>query len=97
LDYSADLLKWKEMTNNEIIESLNKAKKIITNTEFDKESLEKALLEEANKLTNRGNLLWPLRASLSGKKNSAGPIEIAIALGKEKSIIRIEEAINKLK
>jgi glutamyl-tRNA synthetase len=97
LDYSPDLLKWKEMNNSDIISSLNRAKEIISNLEFNKENLEKELMEEANKLTNRGNLLWPLRVALSGKKNSAGPMEIALALGNEKTIIRIEQAINKLK
>lgn len=97
LDYTVDLLKWKEMSNSEIIDSLNKAKEIIAPLEFTKENLEKELLEEANKLANRGNLLWPLRAALSGKKNSAGPMEIAFVLGKEKTIKRIDEAINKLK
>ena len=97
LDYSAELLKWKEMSNEAIINSLNRAKEIINPIEFNKENLEKELMEEANKLTNRGNLLWPLRVALSGKKNSAGPMEIASVLGKEKTIMRIEEAINKLK
>ena len=97
LNYSPDLLKWKEMSNDEIINSLNKSKEIITNIEFNKENLEKELLDEANKMANRGNLLWPLRVALSGKKNSAGPMEIALALGKEKTITKIEEAINKLK
>ena len=97
LDYSSDLLKWKEMSNSEIIDSLSKVKEIIVALEFTKENLERELMEEANKLANRGNLLWPLRAALSGKKNSAGPMEIAFVLGKEKTIRRIEEAINKLK
>jgi glutamyl/glutaminyl-tRNA synthetase len=59
--------------------------------------LEKELMEEANKISNRGNLLWPLRVALTGKKNSAGPMEIVAVLGKEKTLRRIEEAINKLK
>jgi glutamyl/glutaminyl-tRNA synthetase len=85
------------MNNSEIAESLQKSKEVISNVEFDKENLEKELLAEANKMTNRGNLLWPLRVALCGKKNSAGPIDIILALGKEKTISRIEEAINKLK
>jgi len=97
LDYPVELLKWKEMSNSEIIQSLTRAKEIINAVEFSKENLEKELLAEANKLTNRGNLLWPLRAALSGKKNSAGPMDLAFVLGKEKTILRIEQAINKLK
>jgi glutamyl/glutaminyl-tRNA synthetase len=85
------------MSNPEIIQSLSKAKEVISIVEFSKEKIEKELLEEANKLTNRGNLLWPLRAALSGKKNSAGPIDLILTLGREKTITRIDEAINKLK
>jgi len=98
LDYSKELLKWKEMSDSEIIDSLKKSSEIISGIlKFDKENLEKELMEEANKIVNRGNLLWPLRVALTGKKNSAGPMEIAAVLGKEKTLKRIEEAINKLK
>jgi glutamyl/glutaminyl-tRNA synthetase len=97
LDYPLELLKWKEMSNDEIAESLQKSKEIISNVDFKKEIIEKELMEEANKMTNRGNLLWPLRVALCGKKNSAGPMDLIMALGKEKTILRIQEAINKLK
>lgn len=97
LDYEKDLLKWKEMSGGELINSLKKSFEIISNVkDFNKESLEKELMEEANGLSNRGNLLWPLRVALTGKKNSAGPMEIAAVLGKEKTLKRLEEAINKL-
>ena len=41
---------------------------------------------------DKGYLLWPLRVSLTGKKASAGPFEIAFVLGKEESIKRIIKA-----
>ena len=40
-----------------------------------------------------GDYLWPLRVSLSGLKNSPSPFEIAGALGKKESLIRIEKAL----
>jgi len=98
LDYGKELLKWKEMEEKEVIDSLKKSFEIISGIgDFNKEELEEALIGEANKEANRGNLLWPLRVALTGKKNSAGPMEIASVLGKEKALKRIEEAINKLK
>ena len=98
LDYPKELLKWKEMGDEDIVMSLNKSSETISSIEkFNKENLEKELLEEAEKSGNRGNLLWPLRVAVSGKKSSAGPMEIAAVLGKEKTLKRIEEAINKLK
>jgi len=98
LAYEKDLLKWKEMSDSELVDSLKKSSEIISNiSEYTKENLEKELMEEANKIANRGNLLWPLRVALTGKKNSAGPMEVAAVLGKEKTLKRIEEALNKLK
>lgn len=98
LDYPKELLKWKEMSDQEIIGSLEKSSGIISSLDdFTKDNLEKELLEEAEKTGNRGNLLWPLRVSMTGKKSSAGPMEIAAVLGKEKTLKRIKEAINKLK
>lgn len=96
LDYSRELLKWKEMSDSELADSLRKSFEIISSIEkFDKENLEKELFKEAEKGGNRGNLLWPLRVALTGKKSSAGPMEIAAVLGKEKTLKRIEEAIKK--
>ncbi len=43
-----------------------------------------------------GDVLWPLRVSLSGRPNSPGPFEIADVLGKERTLLRIQEAIQKL-
>jgi glutamyl-tRNA synthetase len=44
-----------------------------------------------------GQLLWPLRVALSGKKSTpGGGIELAYILGKEESIKRIEIAIESL-
>jgi nondiscriminating glutamyl-tRNA synthetase len=98
LSYDKELLRWKEMSDAEIISSLKRSFEIISSIDkLTKDNLEKDLLEEANKISNRGNLLWPLRVALTGKKNSAGPMEIAAVLGKEKTLRRIEEAINKLK
>ena len=56
-----------------------------------KENLEKIIMSEAE-AGDRGKLLWPLRAALTGKESSAGPFEIAELLGKEKTLKRIKEA-----
>lgn len=41
---------------------------------------------------DRGYLLWPLRAALTGKEMSAGPFDVADILGKEKTLKRIIKA-----
>jgi glutamyl-tRNA synthetase len=43
-----------------------------------------------------GQVLWPLRSALTGKKYSPGVFEVAWALGKAESLRRIKKAIDKL-
>ncbi len=97
LNYDKDLLRWKDMTNEGVKESLNKALKLIESIEdIDKENIQTKLVEEAQKATSVGSFMWPLRVSLSGKKASAGPAEIIEIIGKTESIKRINQAINSL-
>ena len=103
LKYDKNLLKWAEITDKEIIHSLDKSEKILSKIkpgDWTKENLEKILMPEAEKFSkeikkeigDRGYLLWPLRVALTGKEASAGPFEIAEILGREKTIKRIKEA-----
>ena len=72
--------------------------------EWNAKKIEELLLESAGEfnkqkgypLQNRGFLLWPLRVALSGKKTSPSPFEIADILGKEKTLKRIKQAVEKL-
>jgi glutamyl/glutaminyl-tRNA synthetase len=101
LDYPTEMLKWKKMTDDqELIDSLNKIIGLLSEIEekdFVKENLEKILLKEAETMPDRGYLLWPMRVALTGKLNSAGPIDIAAVLGKQKTVRRIEEALSKIR
>ena len=93
--YKQDLLKWKNMTKKEIKESLDKLERILIEVkekDFVAKKLEKTLMPEAEKNKNRGELLWPLRVAISGRKASPGPFEIAEILGKEKTLKRIKQA-----
>ena len=95
LEYDKKLLKWKDMSDKEITQSLDKLEKIlfkIDKGDWDKENLEKILMPEAEKVGDRGYLLWPFRVALTGKDASAGPFEIAEILGKEKTLKRLKEA-----
>ena len=67
--------------------------KSLTEKEFKKEVLEKIFLDKAGEFKDRGELLWPLRVALSGKKFSPGPFDIMAILGKEESLIRIKNAV----
>lgn len=108
LQYDKNLLIWKEMGDEEVRESLQRSEKVLSSAKkFDSKNLENALLEEAATFAknyggtkekfDRGYLLWPLRVALSGKSASAGPFEIAEVLGKEKTLQRIQTAIEIIK
>ena len=98
LRYEKELLRWKEMGEQEIAESLEKSHKLLFNLkeeDWNKEKIEQVLLEEI-KTGDKGKLLWPLRVALTGKKASAGPFEVASILGSKKTLQRIEQAKTKL-
>ena len=83
------------MKKEELKNVLNKLKKLlneIKEKDFRAEKLKNILMTEAEKLGDRGKLLWPLRVALTGKKASPPPFEIAEILGKKKTIQRIEQA-----
>ena len=52
------------------------------------ETFKKATEEHGVKL---GQLLWPLRAALTGREFSAGAVEVATALGKEETMKRVQK------
>jgi glutamyl-tRNA synthetase len=99
IEYDKELLIWKNMSENEIISSLDILEELlfkIKEEDFNKENLEKVLMEKAEETGDRGKLLWPLRAALTGKKASAGPFDVVAILGKEKTLERIKQAKAKL-
>ena len=104
LEYSKELLCWKDATDEQTKEMLRILEGLIAKIgppageagEWSREALEQAIMPEAEKQQNRGYMLWPLRAALCGKKASPGPFEIAEVLGKEKTLQRIKEAMKLL-
>lgn len=100
LQYDGALLVWKKSTAEDAKDKLTHIVEILKNSsesEWTKEGIEKTIGEwiDANGF-GRGDVLWPLRVSLSGKQNSPGPFEIASVLGKEQTVARIEHAISLL-
>lgn len=96
-DYDRDLLKWGNMKLDEVKENLHEGLAFIEELS-PKDFLSKSLEGKINAIvdsSNRGEMFWPLRVALSGKKVSPGPFEIMEALGKEESIRRIKAAIEK--
>jgi len=96
--YESELLIWGKMDKKEVVENLKSARSVIEDINeksFEIRALESALMALTQE-KGRGEVLWPLRVALSGKKNSPGPFEILGVLGKEESIRRVDYALQKL-
>ncbi|OGY41542.1 MAG: glutamate--tRNA ligase [Candidatus Buchananbacteria bacterium RBG_13_39_9] len=99
LEYDADLLKWKNMSGEEAKLSLDKSYNILSkikDKDFTEDKLKAILMPEADEMGDRGRLLWPLRASITGLKASPGPFEVLAVLGREKALKRIKRALEKI-
>ncbi len=93
LEYDAELLIWKKATREEsqkVLSDLVILMNNISDQDWNKDKLEeivRAWIGEQG--LGNGDVLWPLRTSLSGLKNSPSPFEIAGAIGKQVSIARV--------
>lgn len=100
-DYAPELYVNKKMkTDIEVAKAVLPAIKEVLSkqTEWNNDALFAALksLAEAKGLKN-GQVLYPARIALSGKETTpGGATELAVVLGQEESLRRIDKAINKL-
>ncbi len=97
--YEKEKLIYKDTDKEIIISNLKNALEVITMTEeenYNKENLKTLLMELADSLENRGQILHPLRFALSGLDKSPDPFILADILGKEETIKRINKAISNL-
>jgi glutamyl-tRNA synthetase len=76
---------------------LNKARDVLAGTEFKHEALEHALRGAAQESgVKAGQMFQPIRVAVCGRKNAPPLFETLEVLGREKSLARIEKAIQKL-
>jgi len=99
-DYEAGLLVWKKADAPDASDKLAKiSEKLakIDESAWTEEGIGEIIMPwiKENDYGN-GNVLWPTRVALSGLEHSPGPFEIMTVLGKEKTLERIEEALEKL-
>ena len=93
--YDKELLRWKNSQDSEIKESLTRSKQIVEDSGVeDKQTLVSKL--DGLYPGNRGLAYWPLRVALSGEKASPDPVDIAMILGKEKTLERVMGACDLL-
>ena len=95
--YEEELLIWKDLSLDQVKNNLKEIYQVIDSINenaWQIESLEKKILSYLkDKGYKNGDFLWPLRVALSGQKNSPSPFELLWALGKERSLKRIERAM----
>ncbi len=82
---------WKQDTLENTQKYLQEVKIILSSIPEDLweiENIKHGVWEYAEKV-GRGNVLWPLRYSLSGKEKSPDPFTLAFVLGKKETLLRI--------
>ncbi|MFA6354888.1 MAG: glutamate--tRNA ligase [Candidatus Paceibacterota bacterium] len=97
--YDKEKLIYKNTDKEVIITNLKSAQEIISKTntgKFNKENIKILLMDVADHLENRGQILHPVRFALSGLEKSPDPFILADILGKEETIKRLNKAISLL-
>ncbi len=75
-----------------IMDALRKSLSAMDEKKWDHETIEKVLMEAAEKNgLKKGQILWALRAALTAKAFSPGAYEVAVALGKEETLKRLQQ------
>ncbi|MEK7596295.1 MAG: glutamate--tRNA ligase [Patescibacteria group bacterium] len=97
--YPKEILCWKEKQDyQDIVRHLIYILKLFEKMpalSFSENKMEKAIMPYAEK-EGKGDVLWPLRTALCGKKYSPGPFEIAAVLGKKEVLKRLKNAVEKI-
>ena len=97
-NFDKELLYWKKDPDaKNTANKLLQVKEILTNYGgiWEAESIKNALWDYVEQ-AGKGNVLWPLRVSLTGQDKSPEPFIVAAILGKEEVLRRLDEALNKL-
>jgi glutamyl-tRNA synthetase len=96
-EYDTELLKWKNDPDLlATLPRLQKVHEILSTADFTSpETLKNALWDYAEEV-GRGEVLWPLRVALSGKKQSPDPFTLATILGQEETLARLTAAYGKI-
>jgi len=94
-----EMVVWKKGgTEQEAAENLKLVSEIlekVSGDDFSAEKIKESLWKTAEE-KGKGNVLWPLRVSLSGKEKSPDPFILCSMLGKEITLLRIKSTIELL-
>ena len=90
-EVSIEMIKWKQDDSFEdALPRLKKAAELLAEADFDSpETIKTALWDYAEEV-GKGQLLWPLRVTLTGQERSPDPFTCAWVIGKEDTLKRIK-------
>lgn len=92
-----ELLKWKnDAYVSAALPRLTQASILLKDADFESPESIKAALWSYVEEVGKGELLWPLRVSLTGRQFSPDPFTCAHILGKEETLLRIQNACDKI-
>jgi glutamyl-tRNA synthetase len=96
-EYDPAMLRWKK-DDNEVasLPRLQQAIRLLNSADFITPDTVKAALWDYVEEVGRGELLWPLRVSLTGLERSPDPFTVAYIIGREETLSRIKTACDKI-
>lgn len=99
-DPDLKVLCWKEQTKEDALEKLHAMRELLVLVKPDHwtvTSLDERIKQEiVARGWKNGEVLWPLRVALSGKKQSPPPFDLLYVLGEKESLRRIDQSIQRL-
>lgn len=91
-----DKISWKDSGKDEAKKHLISVKELLQKASFSSvETIKEAIMPYAES-NGKGNVLWPLRMTLSGQEKSVDPFTICFVLGLEETCARIDAACTAL-
>ncbi len=97
IEINLNQIRWKDSSDEETKKNLLIAERVLSEIKEENwtlKNIEQTLLKTAG--DKRGDLLFPLRAVLTGQDKSPSPFEVAWALGKDETLRRIRNAVKKV-
>lgn len=93
----AEMIKWKkDEFAKDALPRLEKAAELLQEVDFSSpEAIKEAVWDYAEEV-GRGDLLWPMRVSLTGMERSPDPFICAYIIGKDETLLRINNAVKTL-
>ncbi len=96
-EFETSLLQWKNDADVSVaLPRLQNVLELLKTADFFSPDTIKAAIWSYAEEVGKGEVLWPLRTAISGKKQSPDPFTIAFILGKEETYLRIQTACGKI-